>query len=157
MLDSPFLRRAACLLAILTVAVTPAADAAERFSAKTWRQVKTYDMQALQQLEPLPLRRIVGVRFNYRESTTRHLKPNWFQGSIWSHRRAEKDEFDYIQVMVAKGNLEAFRALPTDFRAGGNFVVYGQVLRDQEANFIFLRLLGTKVKQGNSGQVTVGW
>ncbi len=58
--------------------------------------------------------------------------------------------------MVAKADVEAFRALPTDFRAGKNFVVYGQILKDEEADFTFLRLLGTKVTRGGD-RVTVSW
>ena len=145
------------LLLLLVLVSASSAEAAERISAKAWGKVGTYDMRALQQLEPLPMRQIVGVRFNYRHSTIRHLKPNWFQSSIWRYTRGEKDDFDYIQVMVAKADLEAFRALPTDFRAGSNFVVYGQILKDQEAGFTFLRLLGTKVQRGKRGVVTVSW
>jgi len=145
------------LALLLALVFGSSAAAAERVDAKVWRRVKTYDMRALQKLEPLPLRQIVGVRFNYRNPEVRHLKPNWFQGSIWSYSRGEKDDFDYIQVMVSKADVGAFKALPTDFRAGANFVVYGQILKDQEANFTFLRLLGTKVKRGKGGRVTVSW
>ena len=103
------------------------------------------------------MRQIVGVRFNYRHPTIRHLKPNWFQGSIWRYSRGETDDFDYIQVMVSKADVEAFRAVPTEFRAGGDFVVYGQILKDHETNFTFLRLLGTKVQRGRAGEVTISW
>jgi len=149
-------RTATYILIAIALAAAPPAGAAERLDAKTWRRVKTYDMRALQKLDPLPLRQIVGVRFNYRHATIRHLKPNWFQGSIWYYSRGEKDDFDYVQVMVAKADVEAFRALPTDFRAGNNFVVYGQILKDEEADFTFLRLLGTKVTRGGD-RVTVSW
>ena len=151
------MRSIVCLVLFLTLLGAPGAAAAQRLDAKTWRQVKTYDMRALQKLEPLPMRQIVGVKFNYRHPAIRHLKPNWFQGSIWRYSRGEKDDFDYIQVMVAKADVAAFRALPTEFRAGGDFVVYGQILKDQEANFTFLRLLGTKVQRGKAGAVTISW
>ena len=151
------MRKIACLALLLALIAGSTATAAERINAKTWRRVKTYDMRALQQLEPLPMRQIVGVRFNYRHETIRHLKPNWFQGSIWHYSRGETDDFDYIQVMVSKPDVEAFRALPSDFRAGKKFVVYGQILKDQEAGFTFLRLLGTRVKRGKGGVVTVSW
>lgn len=129
----------------------------QSFNAATWRRVKTYDMQALQQLDPLPLRQIVGVRFNYRQERIRHWKPNWYQGSIWRYRRETRDEFDYIQVVVAKADLESFKAISSDFRAGREYLVYGEVLKDMDANFIFLRLLGTSVKRDARGDVTVGW
>ena len=149
--------RIACLALFFALLSGSIAAAAEPINARTWRRVKTYDMRALQQLEPLPMRQIVGVRFNYRHETIRHLKPNWFQGSIWRYSRGETDDFDYIQVMVSKDDVEAFRAFPTDFRTGKTFVVYGQILKDQEAGFTFLRLLGTKVRRGKAGRVTVGW
>ena len=131
---------------------------AERVRAKAWRRVKTYDMSALQKIEPLPLRQIVGVRFSYRNRTVRHLKPNWFYSSIWSYRQSgAKADFSHIPVMVALKDLDMFKALPVDFRAGGEFVVYGQVLEDAEAKFLFLRLLGTKVRRDARGNATVGW
>ena len=128
-----------------------------RFDAATWRRVKTYDMQELQKLDPLPLRQVVGVRFNYRHDRIRHWKPNWYQGSIWRYRREARDEFDYIQVLVAKADLESFKAIASDFNAGREYLVYGQVLKDADANFVFLRLIGTKVKRGARGAVTVTW
>ncbi|MFN2508276.1 MAG: hypothetical protein ABR589_05840 [Chthoniobacterales bacterium] len=146
------------LAVVFTLVGSSVAFSAERFPAATWRRVKTYDMSELQKMEPLPMRKIVGVRFNYRHAEIRHLKPNWYQGSIWRYRReGARDKFDHIQVMVAKNDLEPFRAISDDFQAGRQYVVYGQVLEDPDAKFIFLRLLGTKVKRDSKGRVTVSW
>ncbi len=99
--------------ALLAASASPA-GAVERYEAKSWRRVKTHDMSALQKIDPLPLRQIVGVRFGYRHPDIRHLKPNWFYSSIWSVTRdGNKAEFSHIPVMVAKADLDAFRALPT--------------------------------------------
>jgi len=56
-------RTATYILIAIALAAAPA-GAAERLDAKIWRRAKTYDMRALQKLEPLPLRQIVGVRFS---------------------------------------------------------------------------------------------
>jgi hypothetical protein len=114
-------------------------------------------MRALQALEPLPLRQVVGVRFNYRNARINHWKPNWYQSSIWRYQRLTQDQFDYIQVLVSTADLESFKSLPSDFRTGREYVVYGQVLKDADANFIFLRLIGTKVNKSARGAVTVTW
>jgi len=145
------------LRALGPVEVENARSVGNRFAAGAWRRVKTYDMQALQRVDPLPLRQVVGVRFNYRHERISHWKPNWYQSSIWRYRREAQDEFDYIQVLVAKADLEAFKAIPSQVQAGREFVVYGQVLKDFDANFVFLRLIGTKVKRERGGRVTVTW
>lgn len=145
------------LLLTLFFAVAPA-RAAERYDAKTWRRVKTHNMSALEKIDPLPLRQVVGVRFNYRHRHASHLKPNWFYSSIWSMTRdGNRADFSHIPVMVAKADLEAFKALPTSPESAGQYLVYGQVLRDSEAGFLFLRLIGTKVKQEKRGPVAIGW
>ena len=134
------------------------AQAVERVDAKRWRGVKTYSMAELKQLDPLPMRKIVGLRFAYRHRTVRHLKPSWYQGSLWVSRHDNvKADYDYVQVMVAKNDLAAFKALPSDPGSEERHLVYGQVLRDSESGFTFLRLLGTKVERDGSGNVVVDW
>ena len=148
--------RIALLLAVL--GAHRSADAAERYEAKSWRRVKTYDMAALQKIDPLPLRQIVAVRFGYRHTDVRHLKPNWFYSSIWNvSREGDRADFSHIPVMVAMSDIDAFRRLPTTPESAGKYVVYGQVLRDAEAGFLFLRLIGTKVKHEKRNRVAVSW
>jgi hypothetical protein len=143
------------LLGLLAASNT---SAAHRIRAKAWRAVKTYDMQTLQQAEPLPLRQVVGLRFNYRQRDIRHLKPNWFYSSIWSaNRSGERVDLNSVPVMVSKADVDAFRRLPITPDTGGKFVAYGQVLRDADGDYTFLRLLGTKVKRDARGNATVSW
>ena len=150
--------KAASLALFLALLAISPVSAAERIEAKSWRRVKTYDMPALKKMEPLPMRMIVGVRFDYRNESMMHLKPNWFHGSIWHVTRSNgREELDNIPVMIAKADVPAFQALPTTFEAGRSFVVYGQVLRDEDANYIFLRLLGTKAKRDRRGNATISW
>ena len=145
-----------CILVFL-FAIATAARAAERYEQKIWNRVKTYDMGALERIDPLPLRQIVGVRFGYRDASIQHMKPNWFYSSIWSEvRDGNKANVSHIPIMVAKADLEAFRQLPTTADTAGKFVVYGEVLQDSEAGYLFLRLMGTKLKRENR-LVTVAW
>jgi hypothetical protein len=146
------------VLLIFAAATAGTTHAAERYEAKSWRRVKTHDMAALEKVDPLPMRQIVGVRFGYRHPDIKHLKPNWFYSSIWNlTREGNKAEFSHIPVMVAMADLDAFRRLPMTPESAGKFVVYGQVLRDSEAGFLFLRLIGTKVKKEKRGRVAVTW
>ena len=150
--------RVLLLVSVATFLSATAVPAAQRINAKAWRAVKTYDMPALQKAEPLPLRQVIGLRFNYRARDIRHLKPNWFYSSVWSAaRHGDRVDFTHVPVMVAKADLPAFRKLPTDPEAGGKFIGYGQVLRDVDANYIFLRLLGTKAKRDARGHASVSW
>lgn len=150
--------RSLLLLTLVFLSAAATSSAAERYDAKSWRRVKTHDMAALQKVDPLPLRQVVGVRFNYRAADIRHLKPNWFYSSIWSVTRSgNRADFSHIPVMVAKADLEAFKALPASPESAGKYVVYGQVLKDSEAGFLFLRLIGTKLKHEKRGRVAVSW
>ena len=132
--------------------VTTSAIAAGRVNARAWRAVKTYDMTALQKIDPPPLRQLIGLRFNYRDRVLRHLKPNWFYSSVYSATGANS-----VPVMIATADVAAFRRLPVSPETGGDYIAYGQVLRDSEANFIFLRLLGTKVNRDGRGNATISW
>ena len=152
------MKRVSLLIFVLALASVSSADSAERVASKAWRKVKTYDMQTLQKMEPLPMRKIVGVRFNYRHRDIRHLKPNWFYGSIWSQSRSGgKADFTNIPVMVSKADLPSFKAIATDVSAGRDYIVYGQVLEDAEAKYLFLRLLGTRTRPDRRGGVLVSW
>jgi hypothetical protein len=143
-----------------SLAVLCAADslAADRVPAKAWRQVKTYDMQSLQKIDPLPMRQVIGVRFNYRAPSITHLKPNWHYCSIWSRtREGAKERIDNIPVMVSSAALPAFQAISSDPRSSNQYTVYGQVLEDAESRFLFLRLLGTNVKRNARGDALISW
>ena len=132
--------------------------AADRIPAQAWRHVKTYDMQSLQKVDPLPMRQVVGVQFNFRARNITHLKPNWHYSSIWSRTRTgAKERVDNIPVMVASAALPAFQAISSDPASATKYLVYGQVLQDSDSRFLFLRLLGTKVKRNARGDAIVSW
>jgi hypothetical protein len=131
---------------------------AEKFDRKTWRAVKIYDMPELARLDPPPLHRIVGVKFNYRHAHIEQPHAHWFLGSIWSVlRSANKADFMHVDVMVRESDFTAFEMITTDFHSTKIRVAYGEPLYYRDSNFLFLRLIGTKVKRRANGNVDVTW
>lgn len=145
------------LTAILTLTCLASAFPGQRFDAAAWRGIQTYDIPALQKIEGTMIGQVVGVRINYRSDRISHRKPNWYESSIWHSAPAEKSKFAFLRVYVAKKDLPAFKSIPSDFRSVQEIVVYGQVARDSEADFLFIRLLGRNVTLDPSGNATVDW
>ncbi len=114
-------------------------------------------MVALKKIESSLVGKVVGLRLNYRGDRIDHLKPSWYEGSVWQYRPSEKDKFAFLRVMVAKKDLPAFKSIPTDFKSAGEIVVYGEVGRAVNPSYLFVRLLGRKVTLDASGNATVDW
>jgi hypothetical protein len=144
-------------LILFILGVSSTAFCGERFDAAQWRTVQTYDLPALQKIESSQAGKVVGVRINYRSDRISHRKPNWYESSIWRYRPGDKDKFPFLRVMVARKDLPAFKSLPTNFQSPGEIVVYGQVQRETEANYLFIRLLGRNVKLDSAGNATIDW
>jgi hypothetical protein len=151
------MKKTLCFVVILSIAGTISAFCGQQFDAAAWRGVQIYDVPALQKIESSMVGKVVGVRINYRGDRISHPKPNWYESSIWRYRPGEKDKFAFLRVMVAKKDLPSFRSIPTDFKSPADFVVYGQVGRETDATFLFVRLLGRKVTLDASGSATVDW
>ena len=151
------MKKTLCLAVILACAGASGAFCGQQFEAASWRGVQTYDLPALQKIESSLVGKVVGVRINYRGDRISHPKPSWYEGSIWRYRPGEKDKFPFLRVMVAKKDLPSFKSITTDFKSPAEIVVYGEVGRDTQANFLFVRLLGCKVTLDASGSATVDW
>ena len=106
--------------------------------------MQTYDLRALQKIESSQVGKIVGVRINYRNNRINHPAPELVRKFHLELSPGGKGKFPFLRVMVAKKDLPAFKSIPTDFQSPGEIVVYGQVERDTQANFLFIRLLGRK-------------
>ena len=132
------------------------AFAGMRFDAKTWHNVQAFDVRTLSKNLDAHVGQLVEVRFSFRGKDIRHLKPNWFESSIWQPDPQGRKGFSDVRIMVAKQDLKAFKSLPTS-AAGGEISVYGKVLRDSDANFLFVRLLGRSLTTDTAGNVTVSW
>jgi hypothetical protein len=151
------MKKTFCLAVILSVAGAVSAFCGQQFDAAAWRGVQTYDVAALKKIQSSLVGKVVGVRINYRADRISHQKPSWYEGSIWQYRSGEKDKFAFLRAMVAKKDLPAFKSIPTDFKSAAEMVVYGEVGRETDANFLFVRLLGRKVTLDASGNATVDW
>ncbi len=134
------------------------AFAGVRYDANTWHGVQTFDVRVLSKDLASHNRQLVAVKFNFRGKDIRHLKPNWYQGSIWQPDPDKKGRFADVRVMVAKADLAAFKSFPTEGALSApELTLYGRVERDVEANFLFIRLVGRSATVDASGNATVSW
>ena len=142
-----------CLLALI-----PGVSAAgTRLDGKAWAKLQTYDVRTLAPKMEGHVRELVAVKFNFRGKDIHHLKPNWYEGSIWQPDPKGKKGFTNVRVMIAKKDLDAFKSLPTDSSSGELLTVYGRVLRDFDANFMFVQVMGTKAATDTNGNTAISW
>ena len=142
---------------ILSFFVAFTALAGPRFDAKTWQGVQEFDLPALSKDLGTHVRQLVSVRFHFRGKDIHHLKPNWYESSIWSPDPAKSGKFVNVRVMVSKKDLPAFKSITTDSTSTAPLVGYGKALRDSEANFLFVQLMGLKATLDSAGNATVDW
>jgi len=83
---------------------------------------------------------LVAVLCHSRGKDIHHLKPNWYEGSIWQPEPEKRGKFANVRVMIAKKDLEAFKSIPTA-AFGDAIILQGRVEDDVEAHFSFLRLV----------------
>jgi hypothetical protein len=121
-----------------------------------WKSVETLDVAELKKSMEGRVRKTIGVRFNFRGKDIRHMKPNWYQGSLWQANPNGKGFVD-VQVLVAKKDLRAFNAITTDAQSSEAITVYGEVLRDFERNFLFVQLIGRNAAVDAGDNATVTW
>jgi hypothetical protein len=141
---------------MLTFTVAMSAFAGIRFDAKTWRGVQTYDVRTLSKGLDSHIGEVVALHFSFRGKDIHHMKPNWYESSIWQPDPQGKKGFSDVRVMVAKQDLNTFKSFPTS-PSGAEITVYGKVLRDSEAHFVFVRLLGRNTITDPAGNVIVSW
>jgi hypothetical protein len=146
------------LLTILTLIGSGAAIVAAgvHYDAKVWGAVQTYDLVTLSKNLDAHMRELVGVKCNFRGKDFHHLKPNWYESSIWAPMAGERGKFAHVSVMVSRTDLAAFKSLPTD-SSGTEITIYGRVEHDAQSNFSFLRLVGRNATTDSAGNATVTW
>ena len=127
-----------------------------RYDAKVWRAVQTYDVATLSKNFDAHTRELVGVKCNFRGKDIHHMKPNWYESSIWQPIAGESGKFAHVPVMVAKPDLNAFKSIPTD-SSGTEITLYGRVEYDVGSKFRFLRLVGRNASVDAAGNATVTW
>jgi hypothetical protein len=142
-------------ISLIHFALTVALAAEKGTPVTNWNNVQTFDLATLRQNIAPEQGKVVGVRCNFRGKDVHHMKPNWFESSIWQKKPDEKGFID-LRVMVAKKDLDTFKSIKTA-SGGDNFVLYGRVERDIEANFFYVRLIGRNAVTDAKGNATVVW
>lgn len=127
-----------------------------RYDAKVWRAVQTYDVVSLSKSLDAHTRELIGVKFNFRGKDIRHLKPNWYECSIWQPIPGQNGKFADVPVMVAKPDLNAFKSIPTS-SSGAEMTVYGRVEYEVDRKWRFLRLVGRNATVDAAGNATMSW
>ena len=130
-----------------------------RFDAKTWAKLQTFDVQTLSKDKALDAHvgQLVEVHFQFRSREVRHLKPNWYQASVWQAAPEGRRGFVSVPILVANTNVSAFNAFTTDPRATADLKVYGQVLYDFAINYVFVRVIGTSTFVDSEGCTNISW
>ena len=145
------------LALLFSVALAIEASATGRVDEKNWSAMQTYDVRALEPAMESHTRDFVAVKFTFRGKDIYHMKPNWFEGSIWRQNPENKKGFSHIRVMISKQDINAFKALTTDSAATQEVTAYGRVLRDFDSNYMFVQVLGVKATPDPKGGMVVGW
>jgi hypothetical protein len=144
------------LVAILLSSGTPIFGAGVRYDAKIWRAVQTYDLATLSQNMDSHVRELIGMKCNFRGKDIHHMKPNWYESSVWQNLAGQRGKFANVRVMISKPDLAAFKSLPTD-SSGAEITLYGRVEDDVQSNFRFVRLVGRNATVDSGGNAIVSW
>src|SRR5438876_348520 len=97
------------ILVLTIINTTGLLAAGGHFDAKTWHNVRAYDVRTLSKDFRSHVGELVAVKFNFRGKDIHHIKPNWYEGSIWQPDPNGKKGFSDVRVMVAKKDLPAFK------------------------------------------------
>jgi hypothetical protein len=100
-----------------------------------------YDVVTLSKNFEAHTRELMGVKCSFRGKDIHHVKPNWYESSIWQPIPGQSGKFAHVSVMVAKKDLNAFKSIPEN-TSGTEITLYGRVEYDVDSKFRFLRLVG---------------
>ena len=145
------------LTTIATLICLTSAMAGHRIDAAVWRDVQTYDVLTLLKQEASLVGKIVAVRFHYRSAKLHHLRPKWYEASIWQHDPKAKGGFSAQRVVVAKIDFRAFESITSDSKSMADVTVYGRIEKDPDNNETQMHLIGRKVTLDAAGNATVDW
>lgn len=149
------MKKLALLFAVVFLGTDLFAAAPLRLDAKIWSRLEKVDVATLSKDIANRTGQLVELHFNFRGKDIHHLKPGWYESSLWQPG-AEGKGFVDVRVMVQQHDLAAFKSLPTT-GGGEELIVYGRVLRDNEAKFMFVRLMGRTATTDDRGGVTLTW
>lgn len=144
------------VLFLIVVSAASSALAQVKYDARTWKAVQTYDLMSLSKNFEAHTRELVAVKCSFRGKDIHHMKPNWYESSIWQPIPGESGKFAHVSVMVAKKDLAAFKSIPEN-ASGTEITLYGRVEYDVASKFRFLRLVGRNTTTDSAGNATVTW
>ena len=144
------------VLFLIVVSAASSALAQVKYDARTWKAVQTYDLMSLSKNFEAHTRELVAVKCSFRGKDIHHMKPNWYESSIWQPIPGESGKFAHVSVMVAKKDLAAFKSIPEN-ASGTEITLYGRVEYDVASKFRFLRLVGRNATTDSAGNATVTW
>ncbi|HJT45607.1 MAG TPA: hypothetical protein VJ721_04970 [Chthoniobacterales bacterium] len=154
------------LMTLLALAIVVSADAGQvrifagaRFDSKAWAKLQKFDVTTLSKDRALDANvgRLVELHFQFRSKELRHLKPNWYQASVWEAAPEGRRGFVSVPVMIANTDLKAFESFTTDHRSAADLKLYGQVLYDFGINYVFIRVIGINAFVDADGITNVTW
>lgn len=143
-------------LFLILVSAVSSVLAQVKYDARTWKAVQTYDLMSLSKDFEAHTRELVAVKCSFRGKDIHHMKPNWYESSIWQPIPGESGKFAHVSVMVAKKDLDAFKSIPMN-ASGTEITLYGRVEYDVASKFRFLRLVGRNATTDSAGNATVTW
>lgn len=129
----------------------------QKIEAKSWESIGKFDPSMLSKTLGDHAGELVAVQFNFRGKDIRHIKPNWYAGSIWQPDPAEKKKFSNVRVVFAKKDREAFKSITTSSTSKARLTVYGRVERDADNHFFFVHVWGRKASVDSTGNANVIW
>jgi hypothetical protein len=102
--------------------------------------VPIYDVVTLSKYLDQHVGEVIAVLCNFRGKDIRHVKSNWYEGSICKADPENTGKFANVRVMIAQKDLDGFKSIPTAASRDA-IILHGHVEHDAQANFSFLRLM----------------
>lgn len=128
-----------------------------KIDGATWRGVEKFNPSTLSTTLGDHVGKLIAVQFNFRGKDIHHMKPNWYEGSIWQPDAKARKGFSNIRILVPKKDLAGFTSITADSKSTVPLMVYGRVERDADSNFFFVRLFGSKVALDSAHNASVSW
>lgn len=129
----------------------------QKVDAKSWQNIGKFEPSTLGKTLGDHVGQLVAVRFNFRGKNIRHIKPNWYECSVWQPDRAATKGFSNVRVLFAKKHLTAFTSITTDATSRTWLTLYGRVESDADSHFYFVRVLGQKATLDSAGNAVISW
>ena len=97
-------------LAVLTVALSSAIThlvfGDQKIDAGTWQAAEKFDPATLSNTLSNHIGKTIAVQFNFRGKDIHHIKPNWYEGSLWQPDANARKGFSAVRVIFAKKDFE---------------------------------------------------